>query len=68
MLNEDADLRGELALDRGAVAHGQRRLVVGELLEAREAIIPVGWVVWAPGVAPIACARHQSLVPSIHAL
>jgi len=34
MLNEDADLRGELALDRGAIAHGQRRLVVGELLEA----------------------------------
>ena len=57
-------LGGELALDRMAVAHRQRRLVVGQLLEAGEAVIPIGGIVRAPGVTPIACGRVQLSVSS----
>lgn len=38
-------LTGELALDGVAVAQRQRRLIVGQLLEAGEAVVPIGQIV-----------------------
>ena len=55
-------LGGELALDGVAVAHRQRRLVVGQLLEAGEAVVPVGRVVGAPSVATIACGSQHTFM------
>ena len=57
---EWSHLGGQLALDGVAVAHGQRRLIVGQLLEAGEAVVPVGWVVGSPCVSPMACATMFS--------
>ena len=50
-------LGGELAFDGVTVAHGQRRLIVGQLLEAGEAVVPIGRVVGPPCVSPMACGR-----------
>ena len=58
---EASHLRGELASDGGAVAHGQWRLIVGQLLEAGEAVIPVGWIVGSCGGAPIPCSTEAVL-------